>query len=62
MEYKLSRTDVKVIRESLKVYSNKCKQLIKIDNETEDCTDEEKYSLTAAITIAECLLENKFKG
>lgn len=62
MEYKLSRTDVKVIRESLKAYTNKCKQLIEIDNDAEDFTDEEKYSLTAAITIAECLLENKFKG
>jgi len=62
VEYKLSRTEIKVIRESLKVYSNKCKQLIKIDNNAEDFTDEDKYSLTAAITIAECLLENKFKG
>lgn len=62
MEYKLSRTEVKVIRESLKVYSNKCKKLIEIDNETEDFTDEERYKITAVITIAECLLENKFKG
>ena len=62
MEYKLSRTEVKVIRESLKTYSNKCKKLIEIYNESRDFTDEEKYSLTAAITIAECLLENKFKG
>ena len=62
MEYKLSRTDVKVIRESLKAYTNKCKQLIEIDNEAEDFTDKERCSLTAVITIAECLLENKFKG
>ena len=61
MEYKLSRTEVKVIRESLKVYSNKCKKLIEIDNETEDFTDEERYSLTTVITIAECLFTHNFQ-
>lgn len=61
MEYKLSKTDAKVIRSSLKAHLNQCKEFIELDNKTRTFTDEERHGVTAKIIIIEDLLENAFK-
>lgn len=61
MEYKLSKTDVKVIRSALEAHLNQCKEFIELDNKTGTFTDEERHGVTAKIIIMEDLLENTFK-
>ena len=56
MEYKLSKTDVKVIRSALKAHLNQCKEFIELDNKTGTFTDEERHGVTAKIIIMEDLL------
>lgn len=36
MEYKLSKTDVKVIKSALKAHLNQCKEFIELDNKKRD--------------------------
>lgn len=61
MEYKLSKTDVKVIKSALKAHLKQCKEFIELDNKTRTFTDEERHGVTAKVIIIEDLLENTFK-
>lgn len=47
MKYKLSKTDVKVIRSALKAHLNQCKGFIELDNKTGTFTDEERHGVAA---------------
>ena len=45
MEYKLSKTDVKVIRSALKAHLNQFKEFIEFDNKTGIFTDKERHGV-----------------
>lgn len=61
MEYKLSKTYVKVIKSALKAHLKQCKEFIELDNKTGIFTDEERHGVTVKVIIIEDLLENTFK-
>jgi hypothetical protein len=58
MLYKLSKTDIEVIKSSLKAHLKQCEEFKKLDNEAKTFTDQERAKLKEKIERINGLLES----